>query len=272
VFRDVTSDLEHNPGGATEPSNSDPAKSLKSYRRLGAHYRRYLYVREMCTNVRLADVGCGYGFGSMILEGTYSEYVGVDLNEEAVGWAVKSLAKATPDGSSVSFCNPSQFQLRYPEGHFDVVISFEVIEHLVDPLGWLAQMKKKVRSGGRLILSTPNGSLSQGRRSRYSSKFHVREYSALELESMLRGISNNVRLFREDRIDNLNLLWRRYISTFGNGTRRDSPASNRELFGFAHFVSNQFNGPFFWRIRPLRRRDFQRPDFSNIIAIICVED
>ncbi|HYQ27566.1 MAG TPA: class I SAM-dependent methyltransferase, partial [Polyangiaceae bacterium] len=46
--------------------------------------------------------------------------------------------------------------LPYPSAHFDAVVSMDVVEHLVDPLPWLADALRVLKPGGLLFLTTPN--------------------------------------------------------------------------------------------------------------------
>jgi SAM-dependent methyltransferase len=46
--------------------------------------------------------------------------------------------------------------LPYPNSHFDAVVSMEVVEHLIDPLPWLAEALRVLKPGGLLFLTTPN--------------------------------------------------------------------------------------------------------------------
>ena len=51
----------------------------------------------------------------------------------------------------------------FADGHFDVVLMFELIEHLTDALPFLGHSRRLLRDGGLLYLTTPNGSGISGR-------------------------------------------------------------------------------------------------------------
>jgi len=63
---------------------------------------------------------------------------------------------------------------------FDVVSSFQVIEHLRDPEPFLQQVQCVLRPGGEFILTTPNRLMT-----RVENPYHVREYTAEELQALL---------------------------------------------------------------------------------------
>ena len=65
---------------------------------------------------------------------------------------------------------------------FDMVVSFQVIEHLQDPAPYLRAIADLLRPGGVALLTTPN--LLESDR---ENPFHVHEYEADELTGLLRG-------------------------------------------------------------------------------------
>jgi len=70
--------------------------------------------------------------------------------------------------------------LPYPDAHFDAVVSMDVVEHLVDPLPWLADALRVLKPGGLLFLTTPN----------YASRsLRVIENTALEAIARTQGFS-----------------------------------------------------------------------------------
>lgn len=95
---------------------------------------------------RVLDVGAGVGrFGRYL---TDAEYLGIELSEYAI-------AKANEDGINVT--KKDLFELvNEKKEYFDVVASFQVIEHITHPKEFIGAMKELLRPGGILILATPN--------------------------------------------------------------------------------------------------------------------
>jgi 2-polyprenyl-3-methyl-5-hydroxy-6-metoxy-1,4-benzoquinol methylase len=95
------------------------------------------------------DVGTGYGFLLKWLQGQYGiSAEGVELSSKEASYARDQLRLKVHS-------NPlSQAPLSL--GRYDVVSSFEVIEHIPDPLSFVAEMAKYVRPDGFLVVMTDN--------------------------------------------------------------------------------------------------------------------
>jgi SAM-dependent methyltransferase len=71
-------------------------------------------------------------------------------------------------------------RLPFPDGAFDLVVCLQVVEHVWDPAGCLASLRRVLAAGGELVLSTPNRlTFSPG--GSPTNPFHAREFSADEL-------------------------------------------------------------------------------------------
>jgi SAM-dependent methyltransferase len=110
--------------------------------------------------------------------------VGVDIAPDAVAFAHSKYPL-----SSASFAQMDALSLGFASDSFDLVCSFEVIEHLPDAHSYLREMARVVKQEGTYIVSTPNrlfrnpgASLSK---SPPLNPFHVREYSLEELRLLL---------------------------------------------------------------------------------------
>jgi 2-polyprenyl-3-methyl-5-hydroxy-6-metoxy-1,4-benzoquinol methylase len=264
--------VEQNPGGSVKPTGN-MTKALKIYRRsFGDHYNRYLFAKDLCKGKRIVDYGCGHGYSALILKNQYKQYVGVDLDKSAINWAKSNIGRYN---STTSFFTPDEFQNSFPDHFFDVALSFEVIEHLQDPLQMLKCLKQKVISQGKIVLSTPNGAFAKGDRNLFSSSLHINEFSAEEFYKILSKTGGMIRLYKQDRIDKLNRLWRQRFKAAEQKSTTNSTDSNSVFkIGSAamsrgyKFISNYFNGPLFWHIASLDDKDLNSVGFSNIIAIV----
>jgi len=96
----------------------------------------------------VVDVGCGKGAASFHLTGGFARYVGCDAFKYA----------GFPDAGWASFVNANLDQMPYPlpDASADLVLAIEVIEHLENPRGFVRELVRIVKPGGRLVITTPN--------------------------------------------------------------------------------------------------------------------
>ena len=89
-------------------------------------------------------------------------------------------------------------QVDFPDGSFDCVISFQVIEHIRRDEEFVREVSRVLRKGGVFVVSTPNAPMSLTR-----NPWHVREYTATQLTRLLRGSFSEVEcrgVFGNDRV------------------------------------------------------------------------
>jgi 2-polyprenyl-3-methyl-5-hydroxy-6-metoxy-1,4-benzoquinol methylase len=106
--------------------------------------------------LRVLDVGCGEGHFAAALMHTRAEVVAVDVAAEPLR---RALARH-PD-LDARLVQP-EAPLPLEDSSFDVVWAGETIEHVADTSRWLSELRRVLRSGGLLLLSTPDhGPLSR---------------------------------------------------------------------------------------------------------------
>ncbi len=115
------------------------------------HLKRYDFAAPFCVGRRVLDAGCGVGYGSARLAETAASVVGVDVSEDAIGHA-----QANYGGVNVSFIAMDVAALDFGDASFDVVCSFETIEHVDDAeRAYWPSSRASSRTTAPLVLSTP---------------------------------------------------------------------------------------------------------------------
>ena len=97
---------------------------------------------------RLLDVGAATGFFVEQARAAGWDAIGVEPSDWAAAYARNELGMDVRTGTLE--------KMRFPDETFDVVTLWEVIEHLPDPSGTLAEIRRVLKPGGRLVLSTPD--------------------------------------------------------------------------------------------------------------------
>ena len=98
---------------------------------------------------RVLDVGCGEGRFAVELARRGFAVVGVDVAEEPL-----RRAHAREPALDVRIV-PAEGHWPLADASFDLVWAGETIEHVADTVGWLSEVHRVLRTGGRLLLSTP---------------------------------------------------------------------------------------------------------------------
>jgi len=127
------------------------SKSYKDESIITNHKKDELRMRNKLQDIpsiqnnRILDIACGIStFGKMFGNHVY----GIDANAQAVKVAKKNGIKAT--------LGNVEGKWSYPNNYFDVVIASHIIEHLVNPDHLLSETKRVLKTGGLLIIATPN--------------------------------------------------------------------------------------------------------------------
>jgi len=142
-------------------------KQIPSPEELNEHYKTYSYDKERTltsmtiasynrtldeferyrkTN-RLLDVGCGVGHFLEVARQRGWQVFGTEYSEKAVEIATEKGIIMQKGALSISSYEPQSF---------DVITSFEVIEHINNPVDELNKIKQLLRPGGLFYCTTPN--------------------------------------------------------------------------------------------------------------------
>lgn len=147
------------------------------------HLARYEFAKNYVSNKRVLDIACGSGYGSkMLIEAGATEVYGVDIDQDAISYATDKYAEA-----GLHFVCESASKVSFPQKHFDVVVSFETIEHLDDDIRskYIEVIKNVLKDDGVIILSTPNKLITSPWSKKPLNPHHVLEYYKSDLEAEL---------------------------------------------------------------------------------------
>jgi SAM-dependent methyltransferase len=164
---------------------------------LNEHMARYTFAARLARGKRVLDAGCGAGYGSAELAHAAESVVGVDRAPEAIEFAGAHYALA-----NLSFEEASCEALPHADASFELVVAFEVIEHLVDWRGFLREARRVLVPNGQLVVSTPNKLYyTESRGPQGANPFHVHEFDFEEFRAELTAIFPYVSLFLENHVE-----------------------------------------------------------------------
>ena len=151
------------------------------------HESRYRWAEGLARGRDVLDVACGVGYGTSVLaRAGAKQALGVDVSPEAVGEARERA------GDLAEFVVGDLHNLPCEDRSFDLVTCFETIEHVADPGRALDELRRVLRPGGLLLLSSPNRDVYIS-----GNPFHVHEYTPVELHDALSARFEHASLYRQ---------------------------------------------------------------------------
>ena len=146
------------------------------------HYHRYATLSELATGKQVLDVACGEGYGASMLANAAARVTGVDIDAEAVLHAQSTYGSV----SNLFFVRGSATALAFVDASFDMVVSFETIEHLAEQEQMLSEIRRVLRPEGILVISSPNRPV-YSEESGEHNEFHVKELDFTEFDTLLKA-------------------------------------------------------------------------------------
>lgn len=156
----------------------------------GEHRSRYRFAAQFVSGrpgMVVLDVASGAGFGLDMLRQAGACPIGVDYD----GAALQEVRQAKPASRLV---RGDAMRLPLGTDSIDMVVSFETIEHVQDAAALVDEVRRVLKPGGSLVVSTPNRAF--GPPSLHANNpFHIREFTAKELCDVLRVGFSDVRVY-----------------------------------------------------------------------------
>jgi len=144
------------------------------------HWHRYHFASRWAAGKRVLDVACGEGYGSALLARAAREVTGVDVSAQAIAHARKEYAAL----ANARFVEASCMELPFAGAAFDLVVSFETLEHIAGQDRFLDEIARVLAPGGVLLLSSPDKREYSDRRN-FVNEFHVKELYREELAALV---------------------------------------------------------------------------------------
>jgi len=144
------------------------------------HYHRYAIVLDIVNEKDVLDLACGEGYGSFLIAKAARSVTGVDISVETIQHAAKTYKR-----SNLKFNQGSATALDFPDSSFDVVVSFETIEHLAEQEEMIAEIRRVLHPDGILIISSPNRPV-YNKVIGDQNEFHVKELDFGEFDELLK--------------------------------------------------------------------------------------
>ena len=161
-----------------EPDLHDRSREAIASR--GIHLSRYGVALPLARGKRVLDIACGAGYGVEILASAATRVTGADMAGAAVmAAAERAVAK------NVDFVVCDGGHLPFGSSRFDLVTSFETLEHLEERGRFLREIRRVLVEEGLLLLSTPNARHTRPVDGRPRNPYHVHEYDPGELRREL---------------------------------------------------------------------------------------
>lgn len=148
---------------------------------------RYLWAAQAARGRVALDAGCGGGYGSRLLAGGGPrEVIGVDHARAGLEMAAPGMPE------SVRLLAGDLRKLEFEDDSFDLVVCFEVIEYVEDPLAVLDELIRVLAPSGLLLVSSPNRDTRQP-----GNPYQLHHFAPTELEEALRTRLRHVQLLQQ---------------------------------------------------------------------------
>jgi SAM-dependent methyltransferase len=144
------------------------------------HRASYRSAEPYSRGQAVLHLGCESGHGAAHLAQTAKSVDGVDVSAKAIDFARKRYSRPNLVYRKID----PDLALPFPDAVFEVVLSFQVIEHVVDVDGYLREAYRVLRPGGYLIVVTPDRRHRLLPGQKPWNRWHLREYSAKSLTAV----------------------------------------------------------------------------------------
>jgi 2-polyprenyl-3-methyl-5-hydroxy-6-metoxy-1,4-benzoquinol methylase len=234
------------------------------------HAQRYEFASAHCRNRLVLDAGCGVGYGACILaEGGARFVLGIDISPDAI-----SCARRRFSHPKVEFLQHDMQELQSLKKRFDVIVSFEAIEHLAHPSRFLEAACAVLRRQGLFICSTPNKAWHL-RKAYAPNPHHRSEMTYAEFAALFSRHFTIEGKYHQSHTES----FRRYQELLNEVARLERAVRFSKLLAFENWIRKRL-GRATWELRPPAQelsscipgdfeiRPFETPNESHLTYIL----
>lgn len=158
------------------------------------HLHRYCMANEWASGRTVLDIACGEGYGSDLLARNAHEVTGVDISGATI-----EAAKVKYKRNNLRFIQGRADQIPCEDAYFDVVVSFETIEHHDRHDEMMSEIKRVLKPDGVLIISSPDKRYYSDKPG-YNNPFHVKELYQDQFEALIKRYFGYSHFFKQKHI------------------------------------------------------------------------
>jgi len=192
------------------------------------HKQRYEFIKPLLHG-NVLDIACGTGYGAQIIDDTINRYYGVDFSQDAIDDANKynKLEKN-------EFSQGSIVSIDFKDQKFDIVISFETLEHIEDYNKALSEILRVLKSTGTFVGSVPSKEFDDKCEDVYGKNpYHITRFNFEKIQNLLSKNFKYVEFFSNELVL-CNIF--QYISSSENKTLLNKLDDNL-IYGSIIFIA-----------------------------------
>ncbi|MGB4775781.1 MAG: class I SAM-dependent methyltransferase [Daejeonella sp.] len=155
------------------------------------HLHRYSIAIYFSKNRTVLDIACGEGYGSNLLAQVADSVLGVDVSSQTIAEAQKKYIH-----SNLTFKEGRADKIPSSNSTFDVVVSFETIEHHDQHEAMMMEIKRVLKPNGILIISSPD-KLNYSIKRKYANPFHVKELFIEEFKGLIQSYFKHSQFYQQ---------------------------------------------------------------------------
>ena len=153
------------------------------------HVHRYRIAAALCAGLRVVDLACGSGYGSVILRETASSVLGVDNDAATVDMA--RVTVGADNDIRFEAADAVEFLSRREHDDWDALVCLEGLEHFAEPRRAVEALAELAREGKRLVISLPNS-----RTFAEENAFHVTDFGFDEATDLFAELGDTTVLYQ----------------------------------------------------------------------------